>query len=44
MNEFLNWHNTWILLQYNWIWLLIAFGLGAWTGYRTCVPLTAEEN
>ncbi len=38
MTEFFNWHDTSILFQHHWYWLLLAFALGAWTGYRTCVP------
>jgi hypothetical protein len=38
MTELFNWHNTSIVLQYNWYWLLLAFILGAWIGYKTCMP------
>jgi hypothetical protein len=39
MTELWNWTDTSILLAYNWYWLLLAFGLGAWIGYKTCLPL-----
>ncbi len=35
MNEFLNWNNTLIIVQHNWYWLLLAFLIGAWVGFRT---------
>ncbi len=44
MYEFANWHDTWILFQHNWPWLLAAFGLGAFTGYRTCDPVTSHDK
>ncbi len=44
MNEFFNWHNTAILFQYNWYWLLLAFALGAWNGYRSCQPLLPDQR
>ena len=34
MTEFFNWNDTSILLQHNWLWLLLAFGIGVWVGLR----------
>ncbi len=33
MNEIFNWHDSWILVQHNWFWLLVAFAIGAWVGF-----------
>jgi hypothetical protein len=44
MNEFMNWNDTSILLQYNWFWLAVAFALGAWIGFRTCQPAHYEDK
>jgi hypothetical protein len=38
MYELFNWHDTRILIEHNIWWLLLAFGLGLWTGYRTSEP------
>jgi hypothetical protein len=37
MNEFFNWHNSWILVQHNWIYLLVALAIGAYVGFTTSV-------
>jgi len=34
MNEFLNWNDTGIIIQHNWYWLLLAFVIGCWVGFR----------
>jgi hypothetical protein len=34
MNELFNWNDTSIVLQHNWIWLLIAFAIGTWVGFQ----------
>lgn len=34
MNEFFNWNNSWILVEHNWAWLLLAFAIGAVVGFR----------
>ncbi len=39
MNEIFNWNDTWILIESNWLYLLVALALGAWTGFRTCEPI-----
>ena len=38
MNEFFNFHDIGILIQFNWIWLAVAFLIGAWVGFTTCIP------
>lgn len=38
MNEFLNFNNSWILVQNNWLWLALAFAIGAYVGFTTCIP------
>lgn len=37
MNEFFNWHDTWIIIEQNLPWIALAFVLGAMVGWRTCV-------
>lgn len=44
MNEFFNWHNTSILFQHNWVWLLLALAIGVWVGWRTCDTSTAAKR
>jgi hypothetical protein len=39
MYEFFNWTNTSILWGNNLMYLLAAFGLGAYIGYITCEPV-----
>jgi hypothetical protein len=41
MNELFNFHDTWIVAQANWVWLLIALGLGIWIGWISC---TSDGN
>ena len=36
MNEFFNWHNSWIIVEHNWYWMLAAAAIGAWAAWRTC--------
>lgn len=36
MNEFFNWNGSWILVEHNWIWLLLALAIGCWVGWSTC--------
>ena len=38
MVDFFNFDGTWIIAQHNWWLLLAALGLGAWVGWKTCVP------
>lgn len=44
MFEMFNWHDTWIVIQQNLLWILLAFGLGVWTGYRTCEPVIESRH
>jgi len=36
MNELFNFSGTWILVQANWVWMLVAVGLGIWVGWASC--------
>ncbi len=36
MNELFNFNGTWILVQGNWVWMLVALGLGIWVGWASC--------
>ncbi len=38
MNEIMNFKDSWILVQNNWIWLGLAFLLGVAVGYKYCIP------
>ena len=38
MSDFFNFHDTLIVVETNWFWLLVAFGLGIWVGWRSAVP------
>lgn len=38
MNEILNFKDSWIVVQNNWIWLALAFALGVAVGYKYCRP------
>jgi hypothetical protein len=35
MTEFMNFHGSWILVQHNWIWVILALALGIWCGWST---------
>lgn len=41
MNEFFNWNNSLIIVQYNWYWLALAFLIGAVVGFRYSGEKTA---
>jgi hypothetical protein len=43
MNEFLNFQNSWILVEHNWLWVALAFLLGAYIGFSTSVPNRGSE-
>lgn len=43
MNEILNFKDSWILVQSNWIWVALAFALGVWVGYKYCLPGNASR-
>jgi len=36
MNELFNFHDTFFLVQGNWLWMLVAAGLGIWVGWVSC--------
>jgi hypothetical protein len=44
MSEFFNWNDTSILWQFNWLYLLIAFALGLYTGWTTCEPSYSNRS
>lgn len=35
MNAFFNFHDTWFVVTSNWVWMLVALGLGIWFGWAT---------
>ena len=35
MNEAFNFHDTWYVVESNWVWMLAALGLGIWVGWVT---------
>lgn len=35
MTEFFNFHDSWYVVQHNWVWILMALALGIWVGWRT---------
>ncbi len=38
MAEFFNWNDSWYLISSNWLWIVIALGLGVWVGWTTNTP------
>lgn len=36
MNEFFDFTGTFFLVRANWLWMLVALGLGIWTGWVSC--------
>ena len=36
MNELLNFHDTWIVVEQNWWLVLASLALGVWVGWSTC--------
>jgi hypothetical protein len=38
MNEFFNFHDSWIIVEHNWWLMLAALALGVWVGWVTCSP------
>jgi hypothetical protein len=44
MNEFFNWNDSWIIVQHNWVWMLVAAAIGVWVGWRTCDTSSGERN
>ncbi len=37
MNEFFNFHDSWIVVEQNWWLVLASLALGIWVGWATCV-------
>ena len=35
MNEFFNFHDSWFVVQSNWVWMRVSLGLGIWVGWST---------
>jgi len=35
VTEIFNLHDTWFVAQSNWVWMLVALGLGVWVGWRS---------
>ncbi len=44
MNEFFNWNDTWLVVQHNIWWMLLAAAIGAWVGWRTCDTSSGNSN
>ncbi len=44
MNDFFNFHDTLIVAETNWFWLIVAFGLGIWVGWRSAGPEDAGRG
>jgi uncharacterized protein involved in exopolysaccharide biosynthesis len=40
MNEFFNFHDSWIIVEQNWWLVLASLALGIWVGWATCVRST----
>lgn len=38
MLEPFNFHDSWYLVQTNWVWLALALALGIWVGWRSNAP------
>ncbi len=43
MNAFFNWHDTWIVAQHNWYWLLFAFCAGIYFAWRSTRISTSRD-
>jgi hypothetical protein len=35
MTEFFNFHDSWFVVEYHWVWMLLALGIGIATGWVT---------
>jgi hypothetical protein len=44
MNEFFNWNDTWIVIQHNWFWLLVAFAAGCFFAHATRDKSSSQNN
>ena len=38
MNGLFNFHDTLIVAEANWVWLVVALGLGIWVGWKSAAP------
>jgi hypothetical protein len=38
MVDFWNFKDSWIVVEHNWLWMLVALGLGTIVGWRTSDP------
>ena len=37
MNDFFNFLDSYFVVEYHWVWMLVALGLGIWAGWYTAV-------
>lgn len=37
MNDFFNFHDSYFVVEYHWVWMLVDLGLGIWAGWYTAV-------
>ena len=44
MTDFFNFHDSWFVVGYHWIWLLVALGFGIWVGWRESGNRSAKER
>jgi len=35
MTDFFNFHDSWYVVEYHWVWMVLALALGIWTGWVT---------
>jgi hypothetical protein len=33
MTELFNFHGTWQVVEYHWVWVALALGVGIWSGW-----------
>ena len=43
MNEFFNFHDSWILVEQNLIWLAAAFAIGGFVGFTFNTPKQTKQ-
>ena len=44
MIDILNFHDTWVVAQGNWVWLAVSLGLGIWFGWATAADDQKDES
>ena len=44
MNDLFSFHGTWVIVEQNWIWMIVALGLGIWVGWKTCAPARGQTS